>query len=106
MCHSRAVKQGVAAAVSGPEISALVFAKAVSAVNRCRTMEEQAFGLQPQDRRHDSSGQEHWRIYNVPVCLSVGVKSQWSYLLLTNRVISPPAMFLKDINIHTNTHTE
>lgn len=58
ICHSRAEEQGVAAAVWGPEISALIFAKAVSAVNRCGTMEEQPFGLQPQDRQDDSSGQE------------------------------------------------
>lgn len=58
VCHSRAMRQGVAA-VGRPEISALLFAKAVSAVNRRGAKEEQVFGLQPQDRQHDSSGQEH-----------------------------------------------
>lgn len=47
-----------------------------------------------------------WRMYNVPDCLSSGWNPQW-YLLLSSRVISPPARSLKDTDIPTpQTHNE
>lgn len=48
-------------------------AKAVSALNRCSEMGEQLFGLQPQDRQHDSSEQEHGECTMfLSVCLKGG----------------------------------
>lgn len=54
-------------------ISALLLAKAVSALNRCWEMEEQLCGLQPQDRQHDSSVQERGECTMfLTVCLKGG----------------------------------
>lgn len=88
-------------------ISAPLLTKAVSALNGCLEMEEQLFGLQPQDRQHDSSEQEQGECTMfLSVCLR-GEKPQRSrYLLPTSRVISPSARSLKDIHIHRNTHTQ
>lgn len=87
-------------------ISALLLAKAVSGLNGCRETEEQLFGLQPQDRQLDRLEQEHGECTMfLSVCLR-GEKPQRSrYLLPTNRVISPSARSLKDIDIHTHTYT-
>jgi len=103
--HSRAEKQGVAAAVWGPELPDLCSPPCQSCLWVEWMLENGGTTLWTA-----AAGQTTWQLRegarsmcNVPVCLRGG-KPQWSrYLLPTNRVISPAAQSLKDIHTHTYT---
>lgn len=64
-------------------IYALPLFTAVKAINACRQMEEQVFGLQLHDRWHDS-WRKAQRKYNVLVCLSGGLLASYCPQTLTD----------------------
>ena len=83
-------------------------AKAVSALNRCTEREEQLFGLQPQDRQHDSSEQEHGE---CTMFLSVRLKGGKSHsgaatcYRPTQWFLPLPGLWRTSTQTHTHTHT-